>query len=162
MWNGFGCQEVGLFQLSRPARLNVTVRGVLHLPEEGPDAHRNENEGHGRLSLIMAKQRTNSEGHCSPERKAHKVDPGIKAKNQTRLKRVEGQIRGLRKMVDEDRYCADILIQLSAVHEALRAVGKELLRNHLKHCATDAIRQGGKEAQIMYDELIDLLYKNAR
>ena len=103
-----------------------------------------------------------SVGNCSAERKAHAVDPDIKARNQTRLKRIEGQIRGLQKMVGEDRYCADILVQLSAVQEALRAVGRELMRNHLKHCATDAIEQGGEAAQDMYDELIDLLYKNAR
>ena len=103
-----------------------------------------------------------SAANCRTERKAHAVDPDIKARNQTRLKRIEGQIRGLQKMVDEDRYCADILVQLSAVHEALRAVGRELMRNHLKHCATDAIEQGGEAAQDMYDELIDLLYKNAR
>src|SRR5882672_8780852 len=90
------------------------------------------------------------------------VDPGIKTRNLKRLKRIEGQIRGLQKMVDDDRYCADILVQLSAVQEALRAVGRELMRNHLKHCATDAIEQGGEVAQDMYDELIDLLYKNAR
>lgn len=99
---------------------------------------------------------------AASERKAHAVDPDIKLKNQTRLKRIEGQIRGLQKMVNEDRYCADILVQLAAVQEALRAVGRELMRNHLKHCATDAIQQGGQAAQNMYDELIDFMYKNAR
>ena len=49
-------------------------------------------------------------------------------------------MRGLQKMVEEDRYCADILTQISSVHEALRSVGRELMRNHLKHCATPAIR----------------------
>ena len=59
---------------------------------------------------------------------------------QTRLRRIEGQVRGLHKMVEEDRYCADVMMQISSVHEALRAVGRELMRNHLKHCATSAIR----------------------
>ena len=57
---------------------------------------------------------------------------------------------------------AHILAQLSAVHEALRAVGRELLRNHLKHCATAAIQAGPKTAEPMYDELVNLMYKNAR
>ena len=64
-------------------------------------------------------------------------------------------------MVEEDRYCADIMTQIASVHEALRAVGRELMRNHLKHCATAAIRtDDGAEA--MYDELVDLMYRSAR
>ena len=95
-------------------------------------------------------------------RKAAGVDPDVKARNLTRLRRIEGQIRGLQKMVDEDRYCADILTQISSVHEALRGVGRELMRNHLKHCATGAIRTGGSEADEMYDELVDLMYTHSR
>ena len=95
-------------------------------------------------------------------RKAVAVDPGAREANLARLRRVEGQIRGIQKMVEEDRYCADILGQLSAVHEALRAVGRELMRNHLRHCASKAIREGREQADEMYDELIDLMYKNAR
>ena len=60
-----------------------------------------------------------------------------------RLRRIEGQVRGLQKMVEEERYCADVLVQISSVHEALRAVAREIMRNHLKQCATDAIRTGG-------------------
>src|SRR5574338_1609908 len=74
-------------------------------------------------------------------RKAVGVDPNIRDRNLKRLRRIEGQVRGLQKMVEEDRYCADILTQISSVHEALRAVGRELMRNHLKHCAATAIRQ---------------------
>jgi len=95
-------------------------------------------------------------------RKAAGVDPEIKQKNLRRLRRIEGQVRGLQKMVEEDRYCADILTQISSVQEALRAVGRELMRNHLKHCATQAIRTGGTEAEGMYDELVDLIYKHSR
>ena len=90
------------------------------------------------------------------------VDPDIKASNLARLKRIEGQVRGLQKMVEGDRYCADILTQLSAVHEALRGVSRELMRNHLRHCVAAATRAGGEEAQQTYDELIDLMYKSAR
>jgi CsoR family transcriptional regulator, copper-sensing transcriptional repressor len=95
-------------------------------------------------------------------RKALVVDADIKAANLTRLKRIEGQVRGLQKMVEEDRYCADILTQLSAVHEALRGVGRELMRNHLRHCVANATRTGGPAAEVTYDELIDLMFKSAR
>ena len=65
-------------------------------------------------------------------------------------------------MVEEDRYCADIMTQIASVHEALRAVGRELMRNHLKHCATSAIRAGDADAEKMYDELVEMMYKHSR
>ena len=89
-------------------------------------------------------------------------DAGIKARNLTRLRRIEGQVRGLQKMVEDDRYCADIMTQIASVHEALRAVGRELMRNHLRHCASGAIRAGETEAESMYDELVDMMYKHSR
>ncbi|MBT9329956.1 metal-sensitive transcriptional regulator [Paracidobacterium acidisoli] len=95
-------------------------------------------------------------------RRAVGVDPGIKAAVSRRLARIEGQIRGLEKMVDEERYCADVLVQISSVQEALRGVSRQLLENHLKHCATDAIRRGPESAEAMYGELLDLVYKHAR
>ena len=95
-------------------------------------------------------------------RKAVAVDPERKTRNLKRLRRIEGQVRGLQKMVEEDRYCADVMTQIASVHEALRAVGRELMRNHLRHCATDAIRKSGAEADAMYDELVDLMYKHVR
>ena len=95
-------------------------------------------------------------------RKAAGVDPDIKARNLTRLRRIEGQVRGLQKMVEEDRYCADVMTQISSVHEALRSVGRELMRNHLKHCAAAAINGGPESADAMYDELVELMYKHAR
>src|SRR4051794_11894025 len=87
-------------------------------------------------------------------RKAVGVDATIKDKNLKRLRRIEGQVRGLQGMVENDRYCADIMMQISSVQEALRGVGRELMRNHLKHCASSAIRAGETEANQMYDELI--------
>jgi DNA-binding FrmR family transcriptional regulator len=79
------------------------------------------------------------------------------------LRRIEGQVRGLERMVAEDRYCADILVQVSSVQEALRAVGRTLMRNHLRHCATAAIRKGSPaEMEAMYDKLINLIYTHAR
>lgn len=97
-----------------------------------------------------------------PERKATAVDADGKARNVKRLRRIEGQVRGLQKMVEDDRYCADILTQISSVHEALRAVGRELMRNHVKHCATSAIKTGPDEADAMYDELVELMYRHVR
>lgn len=98
----------------------------------------------------------------APTRHAVAVDADIKARNIARLRRIEGQVRGLQKMVDDDRYCADILMQVSSVQEALRSVSRELLRNHLKHCAASAIRKGDTEAEAMYDELVELMHKHAR
>jgi len=66
-------------------------------------------------------------------------------------------------MVDEERYCADVLIQLSAIQESLRSVARLLLRNHLQHCAADAIRSSDAERrERMYDELTDLFFKHIR
>ena len=95
-------------------------------------------------------------------RKAVAVDQDIKQRNQARLKRIEGQVRGLARMVEEDRYCADIMTQIASVHEALRSVGRELMRNHLRHCSADAIKAGEAKAEAMYDELLDLMYTHAR
>jgi DNA-binding FrmR family transcriptional regulator len=96
-------------------------------------------------------------------RKAAGVDPEVKTRNLKRLRRIEGQVRGLQKMVEEDRYCADIMTQISSVHEALRSVGRELMRNHIKHCATSTIRGGDDAAaEAMYDELVDMMYRHAR
>jgi DNA-binding FrmR family transcriptional regulator len=97
-----------------------------------------------------------------PERKAVGVDGDAKERNLNRLRRIEGQVRGLQKMVEDERYCADILTQISSVQEALRGVGRELMRNHLKHCATHAIRGGEESAEAMYDELIELVYRHSR
>ena len=94
--------------------------------------------------------------------KATAVDPDIKASNLRRLRRIEGQVRGLQKMVEEDRYCADIITQVASVQEALRGVARELMRNHLKHCAAAAIRQDDEKAGVMYDELFELIYKHLR
>jgi len=98
----------------------------------------------------------------SGERKAVAVDPDAKERNLKRLRRIEGQVRGLQRMVEEDRYCADVMTQIASVHEALRSVGRELMRNHLRHCATDAIRGPDGDAEAMYDELLDLMYKHVR
>ena len=90
------------------------------------------------------------------------VDPEIKRAVLTRLRRIEGQMRGLQKMVEEERYCADVLIQVSSVKEALRGVSRALLHNHLRHCAAEAIRSDDPaRAEAMYEELIELVFRSA-
>jgi DNA-binding FrmR family transcriptional regulator len=91
------------------------------------------------------------------------VDPEIKHSIGTRLRRIEGQVRGLQKMIEEERYCADVLMQLSSVQEALRGVGRTLLHNHLKHCVTEVIKSNDPDqADAIYGELMELMYRNAR
>jgi DNA-binding FrmR family transcriptional regulator len=81
-------------------------------------------------------------------------------KLQSRLRRIEGQVRGLQRMVDEDRYCGDILDQIHSVQQALKSVGREIARNHLETCVTDALRSGDEEAaEESYDEIMGLLKK---
>ncbi|MEO8724479.1 MAG: metal-sensitive transcriptional regulator [Acidobacteriaceae bacterium] len=98
--------------------------------------------------------------HSSPA--VHR-DPALQKKALTRLKRIEGQVRGIGRMIEEERYCPEVMMQLSAVHESLRAVGRLLLRNHLEHCATDALRSHDPHrATQTYDELAKLFYQHAR
>ncbi|MBF1334913.1 MAG: metal-sensing transcriptional repressor [Megasphaera micronuciformis] len=73
-----------------------------------------------------------------------------------RLNRIEGQVRGIKKMLEEERYCVDILTQVSAVQSALNAFNKELLGEHIKTCVVNDIRQGNDE---VVDELVSLLQK---
>ena len=93
------------------------------------------------------------------ERHARGTDPDIKAANLRRLARIEGQVRGVRQMVEAERYCADILDQIAAAQNALRAVARETLRNHLKHCAAGAMSGNKKEAEEMQEELLRLFEK---
>lgn len=98
-----------------------------------------------------------------PGGKAVGVEAELKRSNLQRLSRIEGQVRGIQRMVEDDRYCADILTQVSSVQEALRAVARSLMRNHLAHCVTHAINTGsGAEKEAVYDELLNIIYKNAR
>ena len=95
-------------------------------------------------------------------RHAEGVEPELKDANLKRLRRIEGQVRGLQKMVEDDRYCPEIITQIASVQEALRGVGRQLLRNHLKHCATNAIKKGPVEADRTYDELLELITSISR
>lgn len=105
-------------------------------------------------------------GKKTPLKEHHRTaprDPGAKQNLQLRLRRVEGQVRGVQKMVEEDRYCPDVLVQMSAIHESLRAVERILMKDHLQHCATSALRSGdAKQAERTYNELTELFYRHAR
>ncbi|NIH82998.1 metal-sensitive transcriptional regulator [Amycolatopsis viridis] len=74
-----------------------------------------------------------------------------------RLRRIEGQIRGLQRMVEEDKYCIDILTQVSAATKALQAFSLELLEEHLSGCVVDAARAGGREAEVKVREASDAI-----
>jgi CsoR family transcriptional regulator, copper-sensing transcriptional repressor len=114
--------------------------------------------GYGPLSLADCACASTAGG-----RKAAGVDPELKDANRKRLRRIEGQIRGLQKMVEEDRYCADIITQVASVQEALRGVARNLMKNHLHHCAAKALKGGRKdETEAMYNELLELIYTHLR
>ncbi|QGH34457.1 metal-sensing transcriptional repressor [Gracilibacillus salitolerans] len=78
-----------------------------------------------------------------------------KQKVINRLKRIEGQVRGIQKMVEDDRYCVDILVQISAIQSALKNVGFSVTERHIKHCVSDAIKQG--EGQETIEELMNVM-----
>jgi DNA-binding FrmR family transcriptional regulator len=92
-----------------------------------------------------------------------RLTPELKASANERLRKIEGQVRGLQRMIEDERYCADVLNQIASVQEALRAVGKLLMRNHLEHCVTDALRSGDRlDAERAYAEVMELMYKHVR
>ncbi len=76
----------------------------------------------------------------------------------TRLKRIEGQVRGLQQMVDEERYCADVLDQIASVQQALRGVSRMLVKNHLRHCAAAALGSDDHNKRAaMINELVEMI-----
>ena len=94
---------------------------------------------------------------ATTSRMAQGVDEELRQSALKRLRRIEGQVRGLHKMVEDGRYCADILTQVASVQEALGGVGKLLLKNHLKHCVTHAVVSGDAvDADLKFEELVEL------
>ncbi|MEO5665216.1 MAG: metal-sensitive transcriptional regulator [Nocardioides sp.] len=79
-----------------------------------------------------------------------------------RLRRIEGQARGLQRMVEEEKYCIDILTQISAITKALQSVGLGLLEEHLGHCVADAASTGGSDAQLKLKEASDAIARLVR
>lgn len=113
--------------------------------------------------MQMAGNRSAASARRGNERHAAAVESEIKDANRKRLRRIEGQIRGLQRMVEEERYCADIITQVASVQEALRGVARNLMKNHLHHCAAKALQSGKKaETEAMYDELLNLIYAHLR
>ncbi|MBQ3031633.1 MAG: metal-sensing transcriptional repressor [Anaerotignum sp.] len=92
---------------------------------------------------------------CCSQKKKHRSDEEYKALIN-RLSRIEGQVRGIRKMVETDAYCVDILTQVSAIQAALNAFNRELLANHIRTCVMDDIKSGKDET---VDELVQTLQK---
>ena len=88
----------------------------------------------------------------------HGPHPG-NDKAYRRLKNIEGQVRGIQRMVEEEKYCVDILTQISAVRAALNSVGMVILRRHIETCVSEAIQSGGDERSHIIDELMSILGK---
>lgn len=78
---------------------------------------------------------------------------------QKRLKRIEGQVKGIQKMVDEDRYCVDILVQISAIRSAINKVGTIILENHVKGCVSNSIRNDDEDVESTINEMMDIINK---
>ena len=95
--------------------------------------------------------------HCA--KKKERTEKEYKDLIIHRLSRIEGQVRGIREMVESDRYCVDILTQVSAIQSALNSFNKVLLSNHIKTCVVDNIREGNDE---VVDELITMLKKSMK
>jgi CsoR family transcriptional regulator, copper-sensing transcriptional repressor len=90
------------------------------------------------------------------------LDEKGRRKLRARLSRIEGQIRGIARMVEEDRYCPDILLQIAAANASLRSTARVLLDSHVRHCVTDAIRsRNPKRSEEVYEELSELFGKFA-
>ena len=85
------------------------------------------------------------------------VDEHVQKNALRRLSIIEGQVRGLRRMVEESNGCVEILTQVSAIHEALRGVGKVVVRHHIETCVTEGLQTDNKQQH--QDELMDLIYK---
>lgn len=85
------------------------------------------------------------------------IDEATKKSATRRLNIISGQVKGLQKMIDEEKYCVDVLTQLSAIQASLRGVGEVIVRRHLESCVTNGIKSDAPEKQ--YDELMRIIYK---
>lgn len=91
------------------------------------------------------------------DRLASGIDPMARTANLLQLRRARGQVDGVERMIEEDRYCADIIVQITAARASLQAVAKSLLEAHLKSCHKAAMNNGGAAADAMYQELLGLV-----
>lgn len=99
--------------------------------------------------------------HVAPEHTLH-VDDEHKASVRRRLRRIEGQVRGIQQMVEADRYCVDVLTQVAATTAGLRAVARETLRHHLRHCVRHAMANDPDSLEDTIAELLDVYHKQSR
>ncbi len=95
-------------------------------------------------------------------RQANGHAPAAAGANVAQLRRAKGQVEGIERMIENGRYCADIIVQIIAARASLQAVAKVLLKDHLKSCHTEAMKNGGAAADEMYQELLDLVSKMAK
>lgn len=113
---------------------------------------------------VQVDQSDRSDGDVveQPECGACEIQPEVRDDAIARLRRIEGQAAGLRKMIEEDRHCIDVLTQIGSVQQALRGVGRLMLKNYLKTCVTEALRGGEQPSEEDYEEFMDVLYKFVR
>ncbi len=104
---------------------------------------------------------TNGEACCEH---CHQVPGYVDSKDahKKRLKRIQGQLKGIERMISEDKYCIDVLIQISAATGALQSLALALLDDHLSHCVVNAAKEGGEEAQIKLAEVNDAIVRLVR
>lgn len=88
------------------------------------------------------------------------IKPQARKEAKKRLQYIKGQLKGIERMLDEDRYCIDVLMQVSAAQEGLRKISQVIMRNYLEHCATHGIQSNDPdEQQQIYDEIMDVVYR---
>lgn len=137
------------------AQNGAIVSGTAHAPVE-------DSKGGASCGCSAAAGLEAARDGVGPGAHAAGVDSDIKAANLKHLKRIEGQVRRIAAMIEEDRYCADIIQQCAAAQESLRSVAKNLLRNHLSHCASHAMHGDKAQQAAMVNELVALVGKIAR
>jgi DNA-binding FrmR family transcriptional regulator len=136
-------------------RISSARRRVLLAP--GPQAGTA-----GRVSGPGERGRVSEDGRAAGVRSNMRGYSQDKDAYLKRLRRIEGQVRGLQRMVDEDVYCIDVLTQVSAVTRALQSVALGLLEEHLSHCVTEAVAQGGPEGEAKVREAAEAVSRLVR
>ncbi len=114
------------------------------------------------LARVRSSRRFPSGAPAAVGRMAAEVDPPAKAANLLQLRRARGQVDGVERMIVEDRYCADIIVQITAARASLQAVARDLLKRHLAVCHRTAVSNGGSAADAMYQELVELVSKMSK
>lgn len=118
---------------------------------------------HGVLSIVWPGTGGDVLDTYTPYGYLSSMNHSTKTSVQTRLKRIEGQVSGLHRMVEDDRYCIDILTQISAVRAALHKVEAEILRSHVAHCVSDAFATGDADGQKRkVEELVETIGRMTR